>query len=137
MKKIKIIFSILLIFSLTGCFFDIYKNGKYGEEVITSWYSYKNGEDNLGAARKKVENIDKISSSECEYIDDDGKNYIYSCEIKYSPIGETIIPLTDEETLNLYVVFIPHLNGTYTYKVYNSSSEKGIWETDKELGWNK
>ena len=46
---------IILSFMVTGCFMDPYKNEKFGVKAIESWFSYKNGEDDLGKTRRKIE----------------------------------------------------------------------------------
>lgn len=134
MKLKNIILLFILTFCLTGCFSDPYKNEKYGNEVIESWFSYvaANG-DNLGKVRKQVEEIQTIETTSCKFVEKYKKNYIYNCEISYKEIGVTIIPLSETKTKSLYAVFTPKNNGTFTYKVYNSASDDGIWKTDKEL----
>lgn len=122
---------------MSGCFFDPYKKSKNGENVIKEWFSYKNGEDNLGATRKRLEEIGSIESIKCEfYIKDKGTNYIFKCEVGYLPLGETIIPLERTKIKTLYALFIP--NGkTYEYKVYNSNSIENVWEIDSDINWEK
>lgn len=130
----KIIIFIVLIFSLTGCTFSPYENSIYGEKVIDSWFNYE--KDNLGKTRMNIENIHEIESKECTFLEKNNNIYIFKCNIKYKEIGETVIPLSKSKTLSLYAVFILNNDGTYNYKVYNSSYEEGIWLEDKELNYN-
>ena len=132
MRK-KIIMVVLFIFLLTGCFFDPYTNNKYGEMVVDSWYSYKNGEDDLGKVRREVEDIYSIEDRTCEYVTKYKSNYIFNCTIKYKEISETIIPFSNPKELKVYALFTPKGDDTFTYKIYNSSSEEGIWEKDSSL----
>ncbi len=132
MKKITIF--LIIIFSLTGCTFDPYENSIYGEKVIDSWFNYQ--KDELGKTRMNIENIHEIESRKCNFLEKNKNIYIFTCDIKYKEIGETIIPLSKSKTLTLYAVFILNDNGTYNYKVYNSSYEKGIWLEDNELNYN-
>ena len=122
---------ILIIFSffLTGCSIDPYKNSKYGKMSIDAWFSDKE----LGDKRKEVEKIDEIVSKECSFLENKGNKYVFSCKLVYKERGETVIPLSKNSTMNLYVVFIKKSGNKYDYKVYNSSSEKGIWKTDEYL----
>lgn len=129
----KIIILLIIIFSLTGCTLDPYENSIYGEKVIDSWFGYE--KDDLGETRLKMENIHQIESRSCKYLEKNKNIYIFTCDIKYKEIGETIIPLSKSKTLSLYAVFILNNDGTYNYKVYNSSYEKGIWLNDEELNY--
>lgn len=137
--KIKLTTLILLtILCLTGCEYSPYANGKFGVMAVEAWFSYKNGEDDLGATRKKIENIQEIEGVTCKYLENDfhGK-YVYNCEISYKPIGETVIPLSQSETLNVYAVYIPDKDDTFRYRVYNSESNEGIWREDTNLNYGK
>lgn len=131
--KIKMITIIIFLFLATGCVLDPYTKSKYGEQVVDAWYSYSNDFDNLGKIRKEVENIYSIEDRTCQYIIKYKSNYIFKCTITYKEISDTIIPFSDAKTLNVYAVFTPTNKDTYTYKIYNSKSEKGIWESDEDL----
>lgn len=139
MKTIKFIPLVLTIFALTGCAIPTpYMDGKFGEKAVDAWFSYKNGEDDLGQTRKKLENIQTIEKTTCKYLENDFHNrYVYSCEISYKPIGETVIPLSQNETINVYAIFIPKKDGTFTYRVYSSDSKEGIWKEDPDLNYGK
>ncbi len=129
----RIIILLIIIFSLTGCTFSPYENSVYGEKVIDSWFGYET--DDLGKTRMNIENIYEIESKECTFKERSNNIYIFDCNIKYKEIGETIIPLSKSKTLSVYAVFILNNDGTYSYKVYNSSYEEGIWLEDKELNF--
>lgn len=129
----KIIILLIIIFSLTGCTLDPYENSIYGENVIDSWFGLET--DDLGKTRMEIENIHQIESRSCKYLEKNKNIYIFTCDIKYKEIGETIIPLSKSKTLSLYAVFILNNDGTYNYKVYNSSYEKGIWLNDEKLNY--
>lgn len=129
-KGILIIFS--LCFLLTGCIVNPYHNPKFGEDAIDAWFSYS--EDNLGETRKSLENIKEIISKSCVYLEDNGSIYIYKCEVVYQPIGETVIPLSRNKTISLYVAFKPD-GDSYTYRVYSSSSKNGVWKLDDDLNY--
>ncbi len=130
--KIKILFLICLSLTLTGCFLDPYTNEKYGEQVINSWFTYKDGSNDLGAVRKRVEDISSIDEIECKFVEKYNNNYIFKCTLTYKELGETVIPFSQAKKLALYAVFTPNKDN-YTYKVYNSSSEENIWLSDDEL----
>ncbi len=134
MKKIMILLSFIILF--TGCTFDPYENSSYGEKVIDSWFSYvtEDGEE-IGKTRMKIEDISEIEKKECNFKEKNNNKYIFNCNITYKEIGETIIPLQKSKTKKVYAVFILNNDGTYNYKVYNSSSEEGIWLEDKELNY--
>ena len=135
--KIKIIL-LLIIFVLTGCSKDYYENPSFGVDAVNAWFSYKNNEDDLGSTRKKLENIDTIENVECEFLEkDDYKRYIFGCEVSYIPIGNTIIPLSKDKKLNVYVVFMPNKDNTFDYKVYNSKYKKDIWLNDPDINYGK
>ena len=121
---------IILSFMVTGCFMDPYKNEKFGVKAIESWFSYKNGEDDLGKTRRKIENISNIDKTTCKFIEKYKTNYIFKCELTYKAIGETVIPFASAKTIELYTVFTPKSSNEFTYKVYNSKSKEGIWKTD-------
>ena len=135
--KIKIIL-LLIIFVLTGCSKDYYENPSFGVDAVNAWFSYKNNEDDLGSTRKKLENIDTIENVECEFLEkDDYKRYIFGCEVSYIPTGNTIIPLSKDKKLNVYVVFMPNKDNTFDYKVYNSKYKKDIWLNDPDINYGK
>ena len=128
-----LIFLLLISFMLTGCFLDPYKNEKYGVQVIEAWFSYKNGEDDLGKTRKTIEDISSIDETKCDFIEKYKSNYVFKCQLTYKKTGETIIPFAKELTMDVYAVFTPEKNNEFTYKVYNSKSEENVWKTDKTL----
>ena len=130
--KRKIITIFILCFLTTGCFLDPYTNPKYGKQAIEAWFSYKDGDNDLGKTRRSVENIGTINDQECKFIEKYKSNYIFKCTVTYKEQGETIIPFSKAKTLDLYTVFIPNKT-EFTYKVYNSSSVNGIWKTDEDL----
>ena len=128
----KIFLILLWTIFLTGCVLDPYKNSKFGEDVVYNWFSYKEEDIDLGSVRRSVENIHEVKEVSCDFETKYKSNYIFYCNVKYTKNSDTIIPFADPEELNLYAVFTPS-GDEYTYKVYNSKSEKGIWETDKSL----
>lgn len=128
--KAKYIFILIICFLLTGCIFNPYHNSKFAEIAIDAWFNDKN----LGDIRKKVENINEIINKKCTYLEDNKTSYIYKCEITYQPIGETVIPLSKNKTISLYVVYTP-LDKTFSCKVYNSNSKDGIWKFDDDLNY--
>ncbi len=132
-KKIFLIFIFTLSFFLTGCFLDPYTNSKFGEEVVYTWFSYKEDDIDLGSVRRSVENIHEIKDVSCKFDVKYKSNYIFYCNIEYIKNSNTIIPFADTEELNVYAVFTPDSSDTYTYKVYNSKSEEGIWKQDESL----
>jgi hypothetical protein len=129
MNKKIILTLIILSFFITGCGFDPYKNSKYGNMSIDAWFADKD----LGDKRKEVERIDEIVSRECAFLENKDNKYVFSCKLVYKARGETVIPLSKNSTINLYVVFVKESGDKYDYKVYNSSSKKGIWKTDEYL----
>lgn len=136
MKRSLIILAI--IFLCSGCFMDPYKNVDDAVSAVNAWFSYKNGDDDLGATRKKIENIRTIEEVNCKYIEDDEYlRYIYKCNILYEPIGETLIPLSKDEEIDVYVAITYNDDRTFNYIVYNSSSEDGIWLKDEGLEYGK
>ena len=80
-----------------------------------------------------VEKIDEIVSRDCSFLENKKNKYVFSCKLVYKERGETVIPLSKNSTMNIYVVFIKKSGNKYDYKVYDSSSKKGIWKTDKYL----
>lgn len=130
--KIKMCFLfIIIVFLLSGCMFDPYKKPKYGEMAINAWFSDKN----LGEVRKKIENIDEFVSKKCTFLENKNNKYIFSCKIVYKEKGETVIPLSKNNTINVYVAFIKESGNKFNYKVYNSSSKKDVWKTDAYLNY--
>ena len=126
--KVKYLFVLFICFLLTGCIFNPYHDSKFGEIVIDTWFN----EDDLGDVRKKIENINEIIDRSCVYLEDNGSNYVYECELVYRPIGETVIPLSKNKTILLFAIYSPFDN-TFSYRVYNSNSEYGIWKLDNDL----
>ena len=138
MKKNKLIIIISIFFLLTGCSSDYYENPQFGEQVIESWFNYKDKKNDLGAVRRKNENISTIKNTECKFIEKDGnEKYIFQCILTYIPISETVIPLSKDKTLKVYAVFMPKNDNTFDYKVYNSKYKKGIWEKDPDIKYNE
>ncbi len=131
MKKSKIMLVIIIVLLLSGCMFDPYKKPKYGEIAVDVWFSDKI----LGENRKKAENMDEMVSRKCTYIENKNNKYIFSCKIVYKEKGETVIPLSKNSTINVYTVFIKGKGNKFDCKVYNSSSENKVWQTDKELNY--
>ena len=135
--KIKIfLFLIVIIFMISGCSIGInpYKNPKYGELAVTTWFNDKN----LGQIRKQTENINEIVNTECTFVDKKSNKYVFKCEITYKEKGETVIPLSKNSTINVYAVFIKEKKNTYDSKVYNSkytNQDKKVWENDKYLDY--
>lgn len=137
MKKVLLII-IATIFLCTGCALDPYNNEDHAVAAVDAWFNYKNGEDDLGATRKKIENIHTIKGITCKYITNDNYlRYVYQCSISYTPIGETIIPLAQDEEIKVYTVISYNEDRTYNYVVYNSSNKKGVWEEDELLRYNQ
>ncbi len=128
MKRI-VLFIIVFSFFITGCGFNPYKNSKYGKMAIDAWFSDKD----LGDKRKEAQRIDEIVSRECSFLENKDNKYVFSCKLVYKERGETVIPLSKNSTMDIYVVFIKESGNKYDYKVYDSSSKKGIWKTDKYL----
>ena len=131
MNKSKIVLVIIIVLLLSGCVFDPYKKPKYGEMAIDAWFNDKT----LGESRKKAENMDEMVSKKCTYVENKDNKYVFSCKIIYKEKGETVIPLSKNSTINVYTVFIKEKGNKFNYKVYNSSSERGIWKLDKELNY--
>lgn len=135
--KLTVLMFLVMVF-LTGCSYSPYMDGKFGEKAVDAWFSYKNGDDDLGQVRRKIENIQEIEEVTCQYLENDLKGkYVYQCELSYKPIGETVIPLSQSETLKVYAVFIPSQDGTFKYRVYHSDSNDGIWKEDSNLNYGK
>ena len=133
----KMFFSIIILFCFTGCFLDFHTNGKYAESAVKAWFNYNENGDNLGATRKSVENISELNDITCNYVEHSRNIYIYNCKIVYTPIGETVIPLSKSEEKSVYVALKFSDNYKYTYRVYNSSLEKGIWKNDDNLNYGR
>ena len=131
MKKSRIILVIIIVLLLSGCIFDPYRKPKYGEMVIDAWFS----NTILGESRRKAENMDEMVSRDCTYVESKDNKYVFSCKIVYKEKGETVIPLSKNSTINVYVVFIKEKDNKFNYKVYNSSSGKDVWKLDKELDY--
>ncbi len=131
MKIRLFLLTLIAIFLITGCFADPYKEPKYGELAIDSWFENKT----LGDVRKKTENIDEIVSKKCTFIESNANKYVFSCEIVYKEKGETVIPLSKNSTIKVYAIFIKEKGKTYDYKVYNSSYKDKIWLEDEYLDY--
>ena len=116
--KAKFLLTIILFTFLTGCFFDAYKNEKYGKLAVESWFSTE--VDNLGKKRKEIEKIDEIKDIDCKFKEKYNDYYIFKCTINYSLAGETKIPLSKYKDMEVFAVFKPK-NKTFDYRVYNSS----------------
>lgn len=129
MKRCILIFLIVFLFS--GCALTPYKKGKYGEMAIDAWYNDRT----LGEVRKKAENLDEIVSRECKFLESKRNKYVFKCEVIYKEKGETVIPLSKNSKMKLYVVFIKEKGNKYDYKVYNSSSKNGVWKLDEYLDY--
>ena len=122
----------------TGCFLDPYKNDENAVSAVDAWFNYTNGDDDLGATRRKAENINIIKNTTCKYVtNDDYLRYVYECKIFYTPIGETLIPLAKDETIDVYVVISYNDDRTFNYVVYHSGSENDIWKNDDVLNYGK
>lgn len=131
MKIRLFLLTLIAIFLTTGCFADPYKEPKYGELAVDSWFENKT----LGDVRKKTENIDEIVSKKCTFIESNANKYVFSCEIVYKEKGETVIPLSKNSTIKVYAIFIKEKGKTYDYKVYNSSYKDKIWLEDEYLDY--
>lgn len=133
MKVRIIMLLILVLFLVSGCSISIspYRNSKYGSIAIDAWFSNKT----LGDIRKETENIDEIVSKDCKFLENRNNKYVFSCKVVYKEKGETVIPLSKNSTMNLYVVFIKESGNKYDYKVYNSSSKNGVWKNDEYLNY--
>lgn len=129
--KNRIILFLLLLLLITGCSIDPYQKSKYGEMSIDAWFSNKD----LGDKRKDAENIDEIVSKKCTFLENKSNKYVFSCEIVYKEKGETVIPLSKNSKIKVYVVFIKKSGNKFDYKVYNSSSQKDVWKKDKYLNY--
>lgn len=136
--KIKLFFITIIVLLITGCTMDYYENPSFGEQTIDAWFSYVNNKDDLGTTRKEKENIKEIKDRTCKFIEKDKyKRYIFKCKITYTPIGDTIIPLSKDKTLTVYTVFMPNNDNTFDYKVYNSKYKEKIWEEDPDINYNE
>ena len=129
--KTKYLLLILLVFLSTGCIISPYKNSKYGDLALESWFNDKT----LGEKRKEIENINQIISSDCKYLEHKSNKYVFKCKLEYTAKGETVIPLSKHSKVDLYVVFIKKSGNKFDSKVYNSSSKEGIWEKDQYLDY--
>lgn len=129
MKKKLIVLFIITLFFITGCFFDPYKSSKYGELAVDAWFSSKT----LGSVRKNTEHIDKIVSTDCNFIENSGNKYVFLCNIIYKEKGETVIPLSKNSSIKVYAVFIKEEGNSYDYKVYNSSYRNAVFKEDEYL----
>lgn len=128
--KIRIVVIFILILTLTGCFFDAYKNPKYGKLAIESWFSYE--KDEIGKKRKEIEQIDEVKDISCKYKEKYEGYYIFKCSINYSLAGTTKIPLSSYKDMEVYALFKP-INKKFKYKVYNKSLTDNPWLLDEAL----
>lgn len=135
MKKVFFLIFIF-VFIFVVFFIDPYKNSEFAYSAIDSWYSYKNGDDDLGKTRRKLENINIIKEKKCKYKEHKNNIYIYECNIVYSPIGETVIPLAKNESIDV-IVAITFNKDNYKYRVYSSKADKDVYKNDLELGYGK
>lgn len=136
MKKVLFIFAI--IFLLTACSKDPYINPKYAADAVTAWFNYNENDVDLGSVRREQEEIDEIKNIECEYLESDSnKNYIYACNIEYSILGDTLIPLAKNDTKEVVVALTFQEDRAYTYIVYNSiyKKEDKFWYNDETLNY--
>jgi len=138
MKK-KIMLLIIIILMASGCLkLDPYKNEINAASAIDSWFNYQNGETGLGTTRRKLEKIDEIVSKTCKYIENDNNNnYIFSCTITYKAISDTVIPLSKNEKINVYVALTFKDDRTFNYMIYKSGSEDKVWLKDELLNYGK
>ena len=136
----KIKFFLLIIittFLLSGCtisYLDPYTKSKYGEESIDNWFNDKK----LGKLRRKAEDIDKIVSRKCTYIENKKNKYVFECTLTITEQGETVIPLSKHIKKKVYVVFIKEKGNKYSSKVYNSKyvkEKRKVWKEDKYLDY--
>ena len=126
--KIKLILVISLLLILTGCFFDAYKNEKYGELAIKSWFE----DETLGKRRKEIEQIDEIKDISCKYRQKYNEYYVFKCNINYTLAGTTKIPLSSYKDMEVYALFKPS-GKKFKYRVYNSSYKDEVWLNDEDL----
>lgn len=133
----KVLFLITIILLLAGCFFDFHTNGEYAEDAVISWFSYQNGTDNLGKTRRNLENISEIKEVNCNYLEHSSNIYIYKCKITYTPIGETVIPLSTNETKDVYVALTFNNSEKYKYRVYNSNEDDDVYKKDSNLNYGR
>lgn len=128
---------IILIVFLTGCsldFLDPYKDKKYGNMVIDSWFNDKR----LGKLRKKAEDIDRIVSNDCSFVENKTNKYVFLCTLTITEQGETVIPLSKHIKKKVYVVFIKEKDDNYSGIVYNSkytNDKNKVWKEDKQLNY--
>lgn len=118
---------------LTGCQLSPYKNSKYGEMAVDSWFN----SEVLGEVRKSAENINEIVSRECTFVTSKFNKYVFKCKITYKEKGETVIPLSKNSVTDVYALFIKESGNKYSSKVYNSkyTKEEKIWEKDEYLDY--
>lgn len=116
MKKKVFFILIITIFFVSGCSLSPYKNSKYGEMVVDSWFNDKT----LGEAHMKAENINEIVSRECSFVTNKLNKYAFKCKITYKEKGETVIPLSKNSVIEVYAIFIKEGGNKYDYRVYNS-----------------
>lgn len=138
MKKTIIIF--VIIFLLTACDKGIYKNPEYAKDAVYAWFSYNENNVDLGKTRRKQEEMNELKNVTCEYLENDNKNnYIYVCNIEYSVLGETLIPLAKNNEREVVVALTFNDDMTYNYIVYNSKYKKEdkFWYNDDDLGYEK
>lgn len=131
MKTKIIVLMILIVILMSGCVLDPYRKTKYADMAIDAWFSDKT----LGDIRKKTEGIDEIVSKKCHFIESKNNKYVFSCKVVYKEKGETVIPLSKNSTIQIYVVFIKEKGNKFNYKVYHSSSEKNVWKDDEYLNY--
>lgn len=129
--KIKFFLILITLLLVCGCSFYPFSNSKYGEMAIDAWFS----DETLGDVRKNAENINEIVSKECVFLESRNNKYVFDCKITYKEKGETVIPLSKNSTINVYVVFIKKDGDLYDYKVYNSSYRDEVWKTDEYLDY--
>lgn len=122
-----------IILFITGCSLDPYCNGKYGVLSIDSWFSDKE----LGEVRMKNANISEIVSSSCEFYESKGNKYVFDCKVTYKEIGETVIPLSKNSSMNVIAVFIKESGDKYDCKVYSDiyKLKSRAWENDEYLNY--
>lgn len=136
MKKVVVLVFFCLL--LSGCFLDPYRNNDYARDAVMSWFSYDKDGSTLGEVRRKQESINDIKNVSCSYVENDPyKRYIFRCNIKFTVLGETVIPLAKDKEINVYVALIYNDDRTYNYTVYNSSYKSGVWLEDENLNYGK
>lgn len=131
MKTKIIILTFTIVLLLSGCILDPYRKTKYADMAIDAWFS----DETLGSIRKKAEGIDEIVSKKCHFLESKSNKYVFSCELVYKEKGETVIPLSKNNTIKVYVVFMKEKGNKFDYKVYHSSSKKDVWKNDEYLNY--